>query len=280
MAASAASAGPVAAEPAAQVFTLGALKLIALRDAFYVAPNDGKTFGTDVGPAAVAEVLRAAGAPTDRITVAVDALLVEMPGRRLLLDTGLGSGAHGVLMASLAKSGIAPGSITDVLITHTHGDHVGGLVTKSGALAFPGAAIRMSAREWAWMKSADGNPELAAQIAAKVKTFEPGEAIAPGVTPIAIDGHTPGHVGYEIASGGARLLDIGDTAHSSIVSLARPGWGMGFDGDKALGRESRIQTLTRLARSHELVFAPHFPFPGVGRVVPAGEGFAWAPGLK
>jgi glyoxylase-like metal-dependent hydrolase (beta-lactamase superfamily II) len=113
----------------------------------------------------------------------------------------------------------------------------------------------------------------------RLKTFTPGVAAAPGVTPVALAGHTPGHVGYEIVWGQNRLMDIGDSAHSAIVSLARPGWANGFDTDPVAGRASRLATLALLAHSHELVFAPHFPFPGVGRIEKAGDGYVWKPGL-
>ncbi len=277
LAAGCARSGPMPAEPEATSFQVGSLQLTALRDAKFAAPNDGRTFGLDVGPEAVGAVLKTAGAAEDHIDLSVDALLVRTGGRLVLIDTGLGAGAQGVLPASFAKAGLKPSDVTDVLITHTHGDHVGGLAS-GGALAFPNATIRMSAKEWAWMKSQGG--ALAGVIAAKVATFEPGTMVAPGITAVAVDGHTPGHVAYEVVSGPDRLLDIGDTAHSSIVSLARPDWAMGFDTDKPLGKASRIATLTRLAASHELVFAPHFPFPGVGRIETAGSGFRWVPGLK
>ena len=115
-------------------------------------------------------------------------------------------------------------------------------------------------------------------IATQVKTFAPGERLAPGVAAVPLPGHTPGHSGYEITSGAARLIDIGDTAHSSIISLARPQWGIAYDHDQALGSATRQAELARLAASHELVFAPHFPFPGVGRIEAAGHGYAWTPG--
>ena len=273
-------AGPVPVDPGAVSFRLGDFQLTALRDAVFAAPNDGKTFGVDAGPAAVAAVLAAAGAPTDAITLSVDGLLVREKDRLVLIDTGLGAKVHGVLQESLAKAGVTPDQVTDVLITHSHGDHIGGLVTADGRPAFPKAVIRMSAKEWAFLQGQPQAKALAEAIAPQVRTFEPGGTVVPGITSVAIPGHTPGHVGYEIVSGRERLLDIGDTAHSSIVSLAKPEWIMGFDHDGQVGRASRIATLKRLAKSHELIFAPHFPFPGVGRIEAKGDGFVWKPTLS
>ncbi|MDB5481316.1 MAG: fold metallo-hydrolase [Caulobacteraceae bacterium] len=269
--------GPVSAPPAAWRFRIGALDLTAVRDGRYVTPNDGGDFGSKAGPAAVARLLAEAGQATDRITLDVDALVVRTPGRLVLIDTGLGPADHGVLLRSLDMAGVSPGEITDVLITHAHTDHVGGLLAAAGRSAFPGAVIRLSAREWEVMQRQAETRKLAAVVAPQVKTFEPGRPILPGITSIALYGHTPGHVGYEITSRGRRLEDIGDTAHSSIVSLARPDWSGGIDVDPAAGAATRRETLEHLALTHELVFAPHFPFPGVGRIVAKGEGFAWKP---
>jgi len=82
---------------------------------------------------------------------------------------------------------------------------------------------------------------------------------------------------YELASGRDRLLDIGDAAHSSAVSLARPEWTMAWDSDEKLGAAQRAGELGRLAASHEQMFAVHFPFPGIGYVVRKGAGFAFVP---
>lgn len=270
--------GPAAVPPAAQPFRIGTLKLWALHDADNAVPNDGKIFGADAGPAAVGDLQRAAGAPTDRIMVSVNALLVQTKDRLLLLDTGFGPKVHGALLASLGVAGATAGAVTDVLITHSHGDHVGGLLDADGRLAFPNATIRMASAEWAWMQKQASAP-LVKAIADYVRTFEPGAQIAPGITSVALDGHTPGHVGYEIASGHSRLLDVGDMVHSSIVSLARPQWTMGFDSDPAAAKATRMNTLSALAKDREYVFSPHFPFPGVGRVAASGDGFTWEPGL-
>ncbi|MBS0393186.1 MAG: MBL fold metallo-hydrolase [Proteobacteria bacterium] len=271
--------GPAAVAAEARVFRLGKLELVALHDAQFVAPNDAKVFGVDVGAPAVADLLKSRGLADDRVTLSVNALLVKTAGRVVLLDSGLGPKAHGSLQASLQSAGIAPETVTDVVITHTHGDHVGGLVDADGKLAFPKATIRMSAPEWEWMKSQPTAAELVKAITPRVITFAPGKPIAPGITPVALDGHTPGHMGYEIVSGKQRLLDIGDLAHSSVVSLAKPAWTMGFDSDAVKAKATRQSTLARLAASGELVFAPHFPFPGVGHVAAAGAGFDWKPGV-
>jgi glyoxylase-like metal-dependent hydrolase (beta-lactamase superfamily II) len=276
VAAAADSFGPAGAAPAAHSFDVGKFKLTSLHDAQFVIPNDAKTVGVGADPAAIGEVLRQAGAPTDRITLSVNCLLVRVGHRLLLIDTGLGPKAHGGLIGSLHEVGVKPSAITDVLITHSHGDHVGGLIDASGHPAFPKATIRMASAEWAWMRT-QGSPELVKAISGHVHTFEPGATLAPGITAIALNGHTPGHVGYEITSGSEHLIDIGDMAHSSIISLAKPQWGVHFDNEDAVAKATRATTLKKLASDQELVYSPHFPFPGVGHIETVGDGFLWKP---
>jgi glyoxylase-like metal-dependent hydrolase (beta-lactamase superfamily II) len=213
--------GPVPGDPASQSFTVGKLQLVALRDAQIVLRNDGKIIGGDAGPAAVGELLKANGLPDDRITLGVDALLLRTGHRVILLDTGLGPKAHGNLLASLRAAGVSPPTVTDVVITHTHGDHVGGLVDDGGGLAFPKAVIRMAAAEWAWMKTRPAAADLVKAIESRVKTFAPGTPIAPGVTPIALDGHTPGHVGFEIVSGERSACSTSATSPTAPSSRSR-----------------------------------------------------------
>jgi glyoxylase-like metal-dependent hydrolase (beta-lactamase superfamily II) len=269
--------GPKAVPAAAQPFKLGALQLIALHDAEFVMPNDGKTFGSTADVATVGKLLKAGNLPDDRLTLSVNALLVRAGNRIILIDSGIGPAAHGALMASLGAAGVAPAEVTDVLITHSHFDHVGGLATADGKPAFPNAVIRMSTAEWAWMKGQPDSAALVKVIGGHVQTFTPGAPIAPGVTSVALNGHTPGHVGYEITSGKQSLLDIGDMAHSSVISLKKPELNVQFDNDKATAIATRKATFARLAKSHEWVFAPHFPYPGVGRVVADGDAFVWSP---
>ena len=268
--------GPQQVPPAAHTFSVGKLQVTTLHDAQFVFPNDGKTFAVGVDNATTSALLRAAGAPTDRITLSVNQLLVRTGHRLVLIDTGIGPKMHGALLGSLAEAGVKPAAVTDVLITHSHGDHVGGLVDDSGKLAFPKATIRMSTAEWTWMQT-KAPPELVKAISKHVHTFEPGAQVAPGIKAVELKGHTPGHVGYEITSGDERLLDVGDLAHSFIVSLQKPQWTIQFDTDDSTGKATRATELKQLASDQELVFAPHFPFPGVGHIAAAGDGFSWQP---
>lgn len=270
--------GPAKGPPGATSFFVGELQLTALRDGRYIL-SPGGDFGAAVGVHAVEKILAAAHVPTDEVRVDVAALLVRMPDHLVLLDTGLGSKVPGSLPASLKLAGVAPSAITDILITHMHGDHAGGLLTDGEASdskpAFANAKIRMSAREWTYAQKEYSRASRL--FAAQVVVFEPGTEILPGITPIALYGHTPGHVAYEIVSHGQKIEDIGDTVHSSIIELAKPQWAGHIDENPEVGAAARISELARLAKAHELVFAPHFAFPGVGWVIPNGDGYSWVP---
>jgi glyoxylase-like metal-dependent hydrolase (beta-lactamase superfamily II) len=274
-AAPAVKTGPVPASPQMKSFKLGAFTVVSLRDATFVAANDNKVIGVGLTPDAIAVELKKAGLPEDRIELNVGALLVKTGKQTVLLDSGLGEGPKGALVESLKLAGVAPADVTDVLITHSHPDHVGGLVTGEGKLAYPKATIRMSNKEWTALKANADLAKLVAVITPKVKGFEPGAEVVPGITSFELYGHTPGHVGYEVKSGKERIFDLGDLAHSSVLSLAKPEWTMGFDGDGPLATKVRRVRLEKLAKDKELVFAPHFPFPSVGYVTAQDGAFAW-----
>jgi glyoxylase-like metal-dependent hydrolase (beta-lactamase superfamily II) len=265
-----------------QRFFIGELEAHALSDGHLEVPNDGQLLGLGRPPAEIGAVLAAAGLPTGTIRLDIQCLLVKAGDRVILFDVGTGDPSvvfSGQLARSLAQAGVAPGAVTDVFVSHAHSDHAGGLITRAGALVFPAATIHMSAPEWAAFQAgtdADSKRYVAA-IAARVTPFEPGAQVLPVVKAVATPGHTAGHSSYQIGTGADTLFYTGDVAHHAVISLRRPAWSIAVDADHAAATAQRQATLARLAAGRTRVFAPHFPFPGVGQVVADGDGFAWRP---
>lgn len=276
-----AAAEAPAASPDVYRFKVGTIETIALRDGGLSGlPNDNAILGVGRTPAEVSAVLTANSLPGDTFELSIQPLLVRDGQRLVLIDAGaganMGEGA-GKLPASLRAAGVEPSTITDVLISHGHGDHVGGLVDAAGALTYPNATIRLSAPEWTALQADAQMATLVTAIAPKVETFEPGAQVTPAVLAVPIRGHTPGHTGYEIHSGDDRLLYIADSAHHHVVSVQKPDWANSFDGNAA-AMQSRIALLGRAADENLRLYAVHFPFPGIGRVTRREDGtLVWAP---
>lgn len=268
-----------AAHPDVHRFRIGTREAAMLRDGDIRLPNDGSIIAMGQPKAGVDALLAAAGEPVDTLHLSVQAMLVKGADRVILFDTGAGDAAFaqgGRLPASLQAAGVAPGAVTDIFISHAHGDHVGGLLDDAGQPAFPNATVHLSEPEWQGLQAADGQKALAAAIAPRVQAFAPGAAdIVPGVSAIAVDGHTPGHSAYEVVDGDARLLYIGDAAHHHVVSVQRPRWTIQFDGNAPLAEDSRVALLERAAAQSLRLASPHFPYPGLGRVVRRDDGLAW-----
>jgi glyoxylase-like metal-dependent hydrolase (beta-lactamase superfamily II) len=285
-----AEAPPAPKELTHKSFMIGELTGIALRDGVLEFPNDNKIFGLGKTPDEVSALLSAAGQPTDKIQLGLDPLLVQTPDHVLLFDTGAATNfgpTAGQLLTSLADAGVDPKSVTDIFISHVHGDHVGGLVDAQGALNFPNATIHIAKPEWTFLTGlkADKAKEIGVQnhdalVAAmkpKVDAFAPNAELLKGVVKaVAIKGHTPGHSGYRISSGGESLFYIGDAMHSYIISVQRPQWPMAFDYDQKAGAASRVALLAEAEKNGQRIYAVHFPFPGLGKFEKRGDGYVWA----
>lgn len=275
-------AGPAIAAftagPDVHAFTIGAFQAAALRDGGGQFPNDNTVVAINKTKAEVDAVLTANGLPTDMLDLSIQPMIVRTADKVLLFDTGaaasFGPGA-GKLPASLTAAGVDAAIVTDIFISHGHGDHILGLVTAEGALAFPNAAIHISAPQWAAMQADTAIAALVAAVTPKVVPFEPGADLVPGVKAVDIQGHTPGHSGYLVSSGTESILFIGDTAHHSVISVQHPDWTIQFDGDAPTAQASRAKLITNAVASGQRIFAPHFPFPGVGKFEKKGDVNVW-----
>lgn len=277
----AAPPAPVApVSPDVSAVRIGTLEATALRDGAIKVPASDAKASPWANVAEVSALLTSAGVTDGTIHLPIQPLLVRDGERVVLIDAGAGGqmGTEGKLVASLRAAGVEPGQVTDVLISHAHGDHVGGLVGADGRLTFPNAVIRMSAPEWAFARAgAEEAGALLAAISPKVEPFAPGAQVTPSIKAVPLAGHTPGHSGYEIVSGDDRLLYIGDAMHSSIISVQRPEWRNSWDSDNARAVATRQDLLERGVTGTRRIYGVHFPFPGVGRFQRVDDGFIWIP---
>ena len=281
------------ATPVAQFlgFKIGSYSAVALKDGALEMPVDGKSFVLGQPNEAVGAVLKEGGAPADHFEFSIQPLLVHAGVHVLLFDTGAGGffGAiAGKLPESMMAAGEKPASVTDIFISHAHGDHIGGLVTPTGALAFFNATIHISAPEWKFLSGLNedeakkyGIQQVTALVSAikpKVVAFEPDAELLPGIVKaVELKGHTPGHSGYRIGSGTDSVLVFGDSMHSYVVSVRKPSWQVAFDADKELGATTRVALVKSSASGGQRLYSEHFPFPGLGKIVKTKNGTVWQP---
>jgi glyoxylase-like metal-dependent hydrolase (beta-lactamase superfamily II) len=268
---------------------VGEILVTALNDGMFEASFE---WLTHIAPAASAALHTASfRAIPPRITV--NAFLLHLGERLVLVDSGCGGvmgPSLGRLAENLAAMGVAPGAIDTVLLTHLHPDHVGGLVDAEGNAKLPNAELIVHAAEPAFwgddtvLAKATGDDRGFIQLArsvleayrGRVRTVTSGEVLQ-GVTALPEPGHTPGHTGWLIASGGEQLLIWGDIVHMPGVQFARPGAGMGFDIDGAQAIATRQRIMDMAATDRLLVAGMHLDFPTFGHVARAGEGYAFVP---
>lgn len=280
-----AQGAPAAAPIAFFRFALGAMQFTVIRDA--ARQQDPAVLGRNAPEGAIAEVMKANNFPAP-ITTTFNVLLMQNGDKTVVFDTGFGVGAGGALVATLELLGIGRDSVTDVVLTHLHPDHIGGALT-DGALTFPNAIYHYSQTEFNFVNNvpadsplagaANANKAIFAAAGDKLKLYEADTQILDGVTTVAAYGHTPGHTAFRFESEGQQMFHVVDTALNSVVSLSHPEWHTNFDVNGDLAAETRRRIFGEAASSGVRIFAYHFPFPGTGFVVAQGEGFRFIPAM-
>lgn len=270
---------------------IGDMKITALLDGS--VELDAGIFA-DADPAERQALLEGAGQTEGNIVVDVNAFLLEHSGKLTLIDSGtrdLYGPTLGKVPAVLKQLGVEPERIDHVLLTHMHNDHVGGLLDRNGAAAFPNAELVVSATEWDYWTSEDsfaaaseqgrfsftGARAAATVYKDRVKTFAREVEVLPGVFPIALPGHSIAHTGFRLTSGSEQMIIWGDIVVSPQVQFAQPEWASTFDADAQLAITSRKRMFDEAAADRILVAGMHLPFPGIGHVETHSLAYRFSP---
>ncbi|MFA6498851.1 MAG: MBL fold metallo-hydrolase [Desulfurivibrionaceae bacterium] len=232
-----------------------------------------------------------------KMQTAVNAYLINTGSHLVLVDTGaakLFGPSLGYVLQNMKAAGYEPGQVDTVVITHLHGDHMGGLNDASGQPIFPKARVLVSQADndfWLSQKVAEEAPakaqpyfKMARDTAAPYlasgqwHTFSDGSVLVPGIEAVKANGHTPGHTAYAVESEGQKLLIWGDVVHAHAVQFARPGVSIEFDVDQKQAIATRRSLMKAMAANKSLVAGMHLPFPGLGHVRAEGKGsYSWVP---
>jgi glyoxylase-like metal-dependent hydrolase (beta-lactamase superfamily II) len=247
----------------------------------------------------VNEALLAAHMEKDMMTIPYTPIVINTGPKLVVMDTGTGEanferskGAAGQFHRNLKASGIDRNAIDLVVISHFHGDHIGGLITADDKPSFPNAEILVPAAEWKYFMD-DG--EMSRQttermkgvfaaarkvfdaLKRKVTPYEAGKDVAPGIKAVATHGHTPGHISYVVGSAGKTVFVQADVTNHPVLFARNPGWHAFFDQDPKMAEETRRKVYDMLVADKMMVQGFHYPFPSVAYVEKSGSGYREIP---
>lgn len=280
--------------PSRYALRVGEIDVLVISDGVLTLPT--ATLATNVDPALLAAWLDDMFLPPDVLEWPLNVVVLRRGGRTILVDAGIGDEypdfpRAGRLALRLQAAGIDPASVTDVVLTHMHMDHVGGLLSDGlKSRLGPDVPIHVAAAEVEFWVSPDFSrtsmprpvPDTLRSVARRfldqygrqLRTFETEYEVAPGVVVSRGGGHTPGHSVVRLASGGDRLTFAGDAIFP--VGFDHPDWHNGFEHDPVEAARVRVRLLREVAATGEPLVAAHLSFP-FGRVAVAGDAFRWVP---
>ncbi|QIE40582.1 MBL fold metallo-hydrolase [Meridianimarinicoccus aquatilis] len=256
-------------------FKLGGFEVTALLGGTATRDEPQGIFGMNVSSEDFAEVSAENFIPTDKTQFFFTPTLVNTGSELILFDTGLNAAATTDVIGA---AGYSPDQVDTVVLTHMHGDHIGGLTGDAGETFTNARYVTGSTEHNHWSGAgSDGFDAKVAPLNDKMTFLEDGGSVASGVTAMAAFGHTPGHMGYMLESDGQQLMLFADLANHYVWSLAYPDWEVLFDMDKAAAAATRRRVLSMLATDKVPFIGYHMPFPAMGYVETRGDGFRYVP---
>lgn len=283
--------------PSRYAVQIGDIDVLVISDG--VLPITSQTLATNAEPTEFGDWLDDRFLPRDVLDWPLNVVVVRSGERTILVDAGLGVEfpdfpRAGQTVHRLEAAGIDPSAITDVVLTHLHMDHVGGLLTEGLKERLrPDLQVHVATREAEfWEKPDFSQTEMPAPVPAalqsiasrfmaeyhgQMRTFETEYELAPGVLVSRTGGHTPGHSVVRLASRGEALTFAGDAVFAP--GFDNPQWHNGFEHDPGESARVRIALLRELAATGESLVATHLPFPSVCRVATAGDVFRCVPAV-
>ena len=284
--------------PSRYSLRVGEMDVLVISDG--VLPLPGAMLGHNADPAVRSAWLKDMFLPPDVFPWALNVVVVRNGRQTILIDTGLGMDPAlnlpraGRLIQRLEAAGIDLASVTDVVLTHLHMDHIGGLLVDGVRdrlrsdlqIHLAGAEAEFwAAPDFSRVKMPPGFPDALRRTAkqfldeyrSQLQPFEAEHEVAPGVVVRRTGGHTPGHSVVRLASGGDRLTFAGDAVFE--VGFDHPEWFNGFEHDPEEAARVRVNLLRELAATREPLVATHLSFPSVCHVAVAGDVFRWVPAV-
>jgi glyoxylase-like metal-dependent hydrolase (beta-lactamase superfamily II) len=275
-------------------FNHGDVTIMVLSDGHLTLPVS--LIAPNGNPEEVKAVLTALGVTGDKITPAASPALIRAGNEVILFDTGSGPGfqeTSGKLKESLAAATIDPASVTKVVYTHAHPDHLFGTSADGGALTFPNATYYVNKAEWDFWTNSElpgkvpeqmkpmvmGAQKHLGAVKEKLVLVKPGDEIAAGITVLDTPGHTPGHASFAVPGEGGGLIIMGDIANHPVVYFAHPEWHFAFDADKEQAVATRKAILDRAATDKVKLVGYHWAYPGVGFAERDGTAYKFVPAM-